>query len=207
MSGRARAISRSQFLREMTEEEHQRTVQLQQLPEPAKVRAVLVPRIAMRVLDGQMQEVCELVGSGHTIASALGQLGLIRCGMPGDDWFVKHAYGPDPRLDWAIRLRRHKYGITWTHGPTVVGRLPEGHRLVIGPYGKFRARPQRLGDQCKRGHVYEEVGYWLNKDGYRVCKECHRARCREHVKQNGPKYREANRRWREKRKAKAKGGP
>jgi hypothetical protein len=171
---RLRAVSVKQFCREYTEEQRLAT-----LPQPVdvRVRTVLVPRIAKRVLEAQMPELCEHVARGHTIASALGQLGLIRCGLPGDDWFIDRAYNrPDRQLDAAVRLRRHRYGITWTHGPTIVAQVPDGHRLVAGPYGKLFVRPQRLGDRCKRGHSYEQTGYYLNPNGYRDCKACHNAR-------------------------------
>lgn len=34
-------------------------------------------------------------------------------------------------------------------------------------------------ETCAHGHRWSEVGSWVQKDGSRKCKECHRRRCRE----------------------------
>ena len=47
---------------------------------------------------------------------------------------------------------------------------------------------------CIHGHEYTEENTYTRPNGYRVCRECHRERCRRHYEANPEKEREKKRR-------------
>lgn len=55
---------------------------------------------------------------------------------------------------------------------------------AAGVYNKTRDKSgSKPKDACKRGHVYEEVGYFITPRGYKNCKACSRIRTNEYRRQ------------------------
>lgn len=82
---------------------------------------------------------------------------------------------------------RVAYGLEHGHVPPELDHLcrnrscwrPSHLESVTHQENMHRSPQCRPTEMCRAGHVWAEVGWWVQRDGSRKCKECHRRSARE----------------------------
>lgn len=94
-------------------------------------------------------------------------------------------------FDYEAVVRAYKDGLTSTEIAAEFGCSTSTVRLYARQAGCYDPNRDKGGSEskevCSRGHVYEEVGFYVGKKGGKDCKACKRERWREkHGLQQAP---------------------